>query len=128
MASRPSHKSTESLNWRGTRRRGPWARLERGWHVQQVSTTSYARSRSPPPLVLWNGIKMGITLLERVLWHERGGVIGACLLLQPHGDVEGARGLVTNLNVGVEERHVATVGRGAEGRCPAPRAPRPGAK
>ncbi len=36
-------------------------------------------------------------------------MIGAqrVLLLHHHGDVEGARGLVANLNVGVEERHVA---------------------
>jgi hypothetical protein len=67
-----------------------------------------ARSCTPPSLlVLWNGIKMGIALLERVLWHERCSVIGARVLLQHHGNVEGACGLLANLNVGVEERHVA---------------------
>jgi hypothetical protein len=52
---------------------------------------------------------MRIARLERVRWHERGSVIGAqpVFLLQHHGEVEGARGLVANLNVGMEEGHVA---------------------
>jgi hypothetical protein len=52
---------------------------------------------------------MRIARLERVRWHERGGVICAqhILLLQHHGDVEGTCGLVANLNFGMEERNVA---------------------
>jgi hypothetical protein len=76
-----------------------------------------ARGRAPAPvlLLLWNGfngIKMRIALLERVLRDERSAAIGGrrvLLLIEDHhnGDVEGARGVVANLNVGVEERHVA---------------------
>jgi hypothetical protein len=55
---------------------------------------------------------MRIARLERVRWDKRCGAIGGrrvLLLLEHHhhGDVEGARGVVANLNVGVEERHVA---------------------
>jgi hypothetical protein len=49
---------------------------------------------------------MRIARLERVLWNERCGATGGwrvLLLLEHHGDVEGACGLVANLNVGVEE-------------------------
>ncbi len=58
---------------------------------------------------------MRIARLERVRRNERGAAIGAGgpLLLfiedhdHDHGDVKSARGVVANLNVGVEERHVA---------------------
>ncbi len=77
-----------------------------------------ARGSAPAPvlLLLWNGIKMRMTRLEArvecVLWDECGAAIGrlhVLLLLEDrhHGDVEGARGVVANLNVGGEERHVA---------------------
>jgi hypothetical protein len=57
---------------------------------------------------------MRIALLERVLRNERGAAIGGrrvLLLIEDrdhdHSDVKSARGVVANLNVGVEERHVA---------------------
>jgi hypothetical protein len=57
----------------------------------------------PARVVKWN--KDGKNRLERVRGHERGGVINA--RIQHHGNVEGARRLVTNLEVGVEERYMA---------------------
>ncbi len=79
-----------------------------------------ARGHAAAPVVLvlwwlWNGIKMRIARLERVRRNERGAAAiggGPLLLLiedsdHDHGGVKGARGVVANLNVGVEERHVA---------------------
>jgi hypothetical protein len=51
-------------------------------------------------LLLWNGIKMRIARLERVLRDERGAAIGGRRVLlvlkghHDHGDVEDARGVV----------------------------------
>jgi hypothetical protein len=56
---------------------------------------------------------MRIARLERVRRDERGAAIGGLRVLlliedhHDHGDVEGARGVVANLNVGMEELHVA---------------------
>jgi hypothetical protein len=90
-----------------------------------------ARGSAPAPVLvlwLWNGIKMRIARLERVRRNERGAAIGGrrVLLLRvlieelllrvlieeldhdhTSSDVKSARGVVANLNVGVEERHVA---------------------
>jgi hypothetical protein len=76
-----------------------------------------ARGHAAAPVVLvlwwlWNGIKMRIARLERVRRNERGAAAPAILRLiedsdHDHGGVKGARGVVANLNVGVEERHVA---------------------
>ena len=86
-----------------------------------------ARGRAAAPLVvlvlwwLWNGIKMRIARLERVLRNERGAAIGGGQRRFPpyfimiriedwdhdHSDVKSARRVVANLIVGVEERHVA---------------------
>jgi hypothetical protein len=77
-----------------------------------------ARGRAPAPVLvlwLWNGIKMRIARLERVLRNERGAAIGGRRVLlilieercHDHSDVKSARRVAANLNVGVEERHVA---------------------
>jgi hypothetical protein len=72
-----------------------------------------ARGRAAPVLLLLlNGIKMRIARLECVRRDERGAAIGGQRVLltledHHHGGVKGARGVVANPNVGVEERQVA---------------------
>ncbi len=75
------------------------------------------RCSAPAPVLvlwLWNGIKMRIAGLERVRRNERSAAIGGrhiLLLIEDsdhdHSDAKSARRVVANLNVGVEERHVA---------------------
>ena len=67
-----------------------------------------SREGDARPLVWRKGIKMGIAWLERVRGHCRERFVRrvARIQKQHHSDEEGARGLVANLNVGVEERHV----------------------
>jgi hypothetical protein len=75
-----------------------------------------ARGRAAAPVVLalwlWNGIKMRIARLKRVLRNKRGAAIGGGRRRFPpcfigiedwdhdHSDVKSARGVVANLNVG----------------------------